>query len=268
VYLRHSTVRKDGKTHTYWRLVRSVRKVRQKTVAQPGELDAQRRASAQALARHITGRADQYELFKDRTLTPAKIEVQLDGVRLDARAQAFDVWFRPVFAFFIIDVNEKRVVHVAATRAPTARWENVNDIGAVAIAYGGVQDVRRRSRPDAFPPLSPQPHRRPCSTASSVLCVRPTSAARASSGYGILPFRCGLHVVVCRRAVDLPVPVQEGSVRARGPRPRRVTSHLALAVGRVLPSTMIRASGPGTASFRGWISGPHSGSPRVATPSA
>ena len=36
--------------------------------------------------------------------------------------QTFDVWFRPIFAFFIIDVNEKRVVHVAATRAPTARW--------------------------------------------------------------------------------------------------------------------------------------------------
>lgn len=24
MYLRHSTVHKDGKTHTYWRLVRSV----------------------------------------------------------------------------------------------------------------------------------------------------------------------------------------------------------------------------------------------------
>jgi hypothetical protein len=25
MYLRHTTLRKDGKTHTYWRLVRSVR---------------------------------------------------------------------------------------------------------------------------------------------------------------------------------------------------------------------------------------------------
>ena len=44
MYLRHSTVTKNGKTHTYWRLVRSVRvgrKVRQETVAQLGELDAQ-----------------------------------------------------------------------------------------------------------------------------------------------------------------------------------------------------------------------------------
>ena len=36
MYLRHTTRRKDGKTHTYWRLVRSVRtgnRVRQETVA-------------------------------------------------------------------------------------------------------------------------------------------------------------------------------------------------------------------------------------------
>ena len=91
MYLRHSTVRKDGKTHTYWRLVRSVRsgsKVRQETVAQLGELDAQGRADAQALARHITGRADQYDLFEDRAPAPRKVEVQLDRVRLE-RARSF-----------------------------------------------------------------------------------------------------------------------------------------------------------------------------------
>jgi len=36
--------------------------------------------------------------------------------------QTYDVRFRPVFAFFIVDVNTKRAVHVAATRAPTATW--------------------------------------------------------------------------------------------------------------------------------------------------
>ena len=34
--------------------------------------------------------------------------------------QTYDIGFRPVFAFFIIDVNSKRVVHVAVTRAPTS----------------------------------------------------------------------------------------------------------------------------------------------------
>ena len=36
--------------------------------------------------------------------------------------QTYDVWFRPIFAFFIVDVNTKRVVHVAVTRAPTEQW--------------------------------------------------------------------------------------------------------------------------------------------------
>jgi hypothetical protein len=36
--------------------------------------------------------------------------------------QVYDVWFRPLFAFLIIDVNTREVVHVAVTRAPSARW--------------------------------------------------------------------------------------------------------------------------------------------------
>ncbi len=36
--------------------------------------------------------------------------------------QLYDIWFRPIFAFFIVDVNEKDVVHVGVTRAPTERW--------------------------------------------------------------------------------------------------------------------------------------------------
>lgn len=36
--------------------------------------------------------------------------------------QLHDVWFRPLFAFFIVDVNTKRVVHVGVTRSPTRTW--------------------------------------------------------------------------------------------------------------------------------------------------
>jgi hypothetical protein len=70
VFLRHSTIRKDGKTHTYWRLVRSVRrdgKVVQETVAQLGELDSEGWLRARGLARRITGRStEQTELFEDK----------------------------------------------------------------------------------------------------------------------------------------------------------------------------------------------------------
>ena len=36
--------------------------------------------------------------------------------------QLYDIWFRPIFAFFIVDVNTKRVVHIGVTRAPTEDW--------------------------------------------------------------------------------------------------------------------------------------------------
>ena len=67
MYLRHATVCKDGKRHTYWRLVRSVRRGRrvvQETVAHLGELDGEGRTRARRLALQITGRREQYELFE------------------------------------------------------------------------------------------------------------------------------------------------------------------------------------------------------------
>lgn len=95
MYLRHSTVKKNGKTHTYWRLVRSERvggKVRQVTVAQLGELDSKGRAKASALAKHFLGpRAQQPELFED-TSRIGPLRVKGDKVRVE-RGRAFgDVW--------------------------------------------------------------------------------------------------------------------------------------------------------------------------------
>jgi transposase len=93
MYLRHTTVRKQGKTRSYWRLVRSVRrgrKVVQETVAQLGELDAHGRARARALALQIIGRDQQYELFEAEA--SESVAVRLEQVRLE-RARGFgDVW--------------------------------------------------------------------------------------------------------------------------------------------------------------------------------
>ncbi len=94
MYLRHSRIRKDGKTHTYWRLVRSVRRhgrVVQETVAQLGELDAEGRAKARALARTITGRDDQRELFEEAG-PEVSVPVRLRGVRLERGRSFGDVW--------------------------------------------------------------------------------------------------------------------------------------------------------------------------------
>ena len=36
--------------------------------------------------------------------------------------QVYDLWFRPIFAFFLIELGSRRVVHVAVTREPTSAW--------------------------------------------------------------------------------------------------------------------------------------------------
>jgi transposase len=94
MYLRHTTRRKDGKVHRYWRLVRSVRvgsKVVQQTVAQLGELDAAGRAQARALARTITGDREQPDLFTPAEAEPA-VPVRLRHIRLERGRTFGDVW--------------------------------------------------------------------------------------------------------------------------------------------------------------------------------
>jgi len=97
MYLRHTTRHKDGKTHTYWRLVRSVRrgrKVVQETVAQLGELDGEGRARAKALARSIAGDSaerSQGQLFAADEPSDA-VPVKLDQVRLERSRSFGAVW--------------------------------------------------------------------------------------------------------------------------------------------------------------------------------
>ncbi len=94
MYLRHVLVRKDGKTHTYWRLVRSVRlgsRVRQEIVATLGELDAAGRASARALCAEFVGAAPQGDLFQPAW--PADpVPVNLRAVRTERGRRFGDVW--------------------------------------------------------------------------------------------------------------------------------------------------------------------------------
>lgn len=95
MYLRHTTRRKDGKVHTYWRLVRSVRigrKVIQQTVAHLGELDAQGRARAKTLAQALLGGVTQQELFTREAAEEAVVPVRLDRVRLERSRRFGDVW--------------------------------------------------------------------------------------------------------------------------------------------------------------------------------
>ena len=94
MYLRHTVRRKDGKTHKYWQLVRSVRigkKVRQEIVAQLGELDTRGRLRASELARRLGGHAEQPGLF-DPPLEKEVVGVRLNGVKLERVRRFGDAW--------------------------------------------------------------------------------------------------------------------------------------------------------------------------------
>jgi transposase len=64
----------------------------QETVAQLGELDAEGRLRARALARRITGRGDQIEIFEERAHTAGTVKVRLDQIRLERPRGFGDVW--------------------------------------------------------------------------------------------------------------------------------------------------------------------------------
>ncbi len=94
MYLRHTTIRKDGKVHRYWRLVRSVRvgrRVIQQTVAQVGELDAHGRIEARGLARRLIGTPEQATLFKDDS-EQLTVPVRLKDIRIERSRQFGDVY--------------------------------------------------------------------------------------------------------------------------------------------------------------------------------
>jgi transposase len=128
VYLRHTRRRKDGKTHVYWQLVRSVRhgrKVVQQTVAQLGELDAEGRAGAEALARSIAGHASecwQGQLFDGREPT-GSVVVKLDGVRLE-RSRSFGAVWLGWILWRALKLEELCGALLASKRE-TVRWADV-----------------------------------------------------------------------------------------------------------------------------------------------
>jgi transposase len=94
MYLRHTTVRKNGKVHRYWRLVRSVRvggRVIQQTVAQLGELDEAGRIEARGFARHLIGAPEEAQLFDDG-IRDVAVPVRLKGIRVERSRQFGDVY--------------------------------------------------------------------------------------------------------------------------------------------------------------------------------
>jgi transposase InsO family protein len=57
---------------------------------------------------------------------------------------AYDLWFRPIFAFFIVDHGSRKVVHIAVTREPTATWVAQQMRNATPFSVGPHFIVRDR----------------------------------------------------------------------------------------------------------------------------
>jgi transposase len=94
MYLRHTIRKKDGKTHRYWCLVRSVRvgrRVIQQTVAHLGELDERGRIEARLLSRRLIGIPEQAALFGDGS-EHVTVPVRLKGVRIERSRRFGDVY--------------------------------------------------------------------------------------------------------------------------------------------------------------------------------
>jgi transposase len=96
VYLRHTRVRKNGKWHTYWLLVRSVRegrRVRQEVVATLGRLDARGRSRAHKLAEWITGKRCHPSLFEPADLDDdASAHIDLKKLAVERSRRFGDVF--------------------------------------------------------------------------------------------------------------------------------------------------------------------------------
>lgn len=128
MYLRHTRRCKDGKSHVYWRLVRSVRrgrKVVQETVAQLGELDGEGRARAEALAQSIGGHGcdlSQGQLFDGREPT-GSVAVRLDRVRLE-RSRSFGAVWLGWFLWRALKLDEVLGELLAPSRE-TVSWAEV-----------------------------------------------------------------------------------------------------------------------------------------------
>jgi hypothetical protein len=144
VYLRHTRRRKDGKTHVYWQLVRSIRrgrKVVQQMVAQLGELDGEGRARAEALARSIAGRASessQGQLF-DSSEPSGAVAVKLDGVRLE-RSRSFGAVWLGWILWRALKLDELCGVLLACKRQ-TVSWSEV--IAILVSHWTAMRAVKR-----------------------------------------------------------------------------------------------------------------------------
>jgi hypothetical protein len=80
------------------------------------------------------------------------------------------IWFRSVFAFLIVDVNTRRIVHVAVTRAPTQAWTAQQLRNATPFEQG--PQFIMRDRDDKFGAVFDRVARAPIISSCAPRCRR------------------------------------------------------------------------------------------------
>ena len=99
MFLKRITVPKDGKKHTYWALIESVRTEqgpRHRTVAYLGELGPSERAGWAQVRRLLEGAQPELDLFDQAKepgeLLPPEVQVKVRGVRVEGSRDFGDVY--------------------------------------------------------------------------------------------------------------------------------------------------------------------------------
>jgi transposase len=99
MFLRRLTVRKDGKKHTYWALVESIRTERgprHRTIAYLGELGPSERAGWAQVKQFLEGTQPDLDLFDQarpgETPVPEHVSVQIRGVKVEETRDFGDVY--------------------------------------------------------------------------------------------------------------------------------------------------------------------------------
>ena len=107
MFLKRIDVRKDGKAHTYWALVESVRTERgprHRVVSYLGELKASEENRWARLAREGTAAAGQSELFHDPSGAPEYVMVDVKGLRIK-RVREFGRAWLGVHLWHLLDLG-------------------------------------------------------------------------------------------------------------------------------------------------------------------
>jgi hypothetical protein len=60
--------------------------------------------------------------------------------------QVHDIWFRPPFALFFVDIHSREVIHVATTRAPTEQWTAQQLRNIAPFGHGPEAIIRDRDQ--------------------------------------------------------------------------------------------------------------------------